>query len=750
MPTYHIQVKGIVQGVGFRPFVYRLARQHKLNGTVCNTTDGVHIYISTHLEKAQNFYNDIKTNPPERAVIMEASMDEVELRDYKDFNIIESHGSNNTSVLLTPDYALCENCRHEFHDPSDKRHLYPFITCTLCGPRYSIIKSLPYDRHLTTMNSFEMCHSCMEEYESIHDRRYYSQTNSCHACSIQLTIEPPISGFDQVENVLKSWEEGKIVAIKGIGGYLLTCDATDHEVIKKLRDKKYRPSKPLAVMYPDLETLKKDAIVNKRIENELKSPESPIVLIEVRKQIESGLNMNGIAPGLNHIGAMIPYAPIYELLLSRFNKPIVATSGNLSGDPIEFTDRGATENLNEIADVILHNNRDIVVPQDDSVVGFSINHNKRIVIRRSRGMAPTYLNYDHKLSPDGTILAMGGLLKSTFGLITQGNIYISQYLGDTDSFNTQNNFKNVLNHILKVTKSTPQKIICDAHPGFYSSQEAEKSGEEWGIEVKKVQHHKAHFAAVMGENNLFASQDKVLGIIWDGVGLGDDGGIWGGEVFSYERNKMKRLGHIPPFKYFLGDKMAKEPRISAFTLLHSYDLPTGMIKHKFNSNERSIYNKLISNENISTTSIGRVYDGVASLLLDIDKQTYEGEAAMKLEAAGTRYYRKLIREGIQVKPSGYKSFEEIIQGVINKKNNDPEETSFLFHLSLVDYICQTIEKEQGEAIAFSGGVFQNRLLVDLITDLLGEKYKLFWHKQLSPNDENISFGQLMYDLYNLD
>ncbi len=749
MPTYHIHVKGIVQGVGFRPFVYRLAHSHQLKGNVCNTTDGVHILITTSEEKAQTFSKEINEKAPERAVITGVNIVKVDSEEFREFSIIESHGETDNSVLLTPDYALCEECKNEFFNEENRRNGYPFITCTLCGPRYSIIRSLPYDRHLTTMDSFNMCPSCVEEYETIYDRRYYSQTNSCPECSITLSIEPEISSIPAIEYVINSWKEGKIVAIKGIGGYLLTCDATNIESITLLRNRKHRPTKPLAVMYPDLDTLEHDANVDVFIERELKSPESPIVLIQIKEQPNSGLDMDGVAPGLNHIGAMMPYAPIYELLLSEFKKPIIATSGNLSGDPIEYTNEEAGNNLNDIADVILHNNRDIMVPQDDSVVGFSSIHKKKIIIRRSRGMAPTFLNFDHDLTANESILSMGGLLKSTFGLITQGNIYISQYLGDTDSYNTQKNFKSVLNHLLSVTGSRPQKIICDAHPGFYSSQEAERMASEWGIELIKIQHHKAHFAAVMGENNLLEGNEKVLGFIWDGVGLGDDGDIWGGEVFSYERSSIKRLNKIPSFIYVLGDKMAKEPRISSFTLLHSYGISTDSIKKKFSDYEWDIYHKLIDKEGISTTSMGRIFDAVASLILNIDLQSYEGEAAMKLEAAGTRYYQKISRQREMLDDSQSLTFKEIIQRVVSNENIDPEEASFQFHLDLVKYMQGIVKRGDTINITFSGGVFQNRLLVDLISDILGDKYNLFWHKQLSPNDENISFGQLMYNHYNL-
>ncbi|NNF36713.1 MAG: carbamoyltransferase HypF, partial [Saprospiraceae bacterium] len=385
MPTYYIHIKGIVQGVGFRPTIYRLADKYQLKGTVSNTTDGVQIYFNATAKKSSLFFNDIKSHPPSRAVVTSIEIQETEKREYEGFQIIDSHGGKDRSVLLTPDFAICDECRSEMYDSNNKRYHYPFITCTLCGPRYSIINALPYDRPLTTMDTFNMCPDCQYEYDDIEDRRYFSQTNTCPECSIKLSVSGQSGNVIPISSVIQAWKQDLIVAIKGIGGYLLTCDATSEHAINKLRQKKNRPSKPLAVMYPDAAMLKKDLEISSEAISELTNHVSPIVLTRSKKTPGTGMVKAAIAPGLNQIGVMVPYAPLMDLLLHHFKKPIIATSGNLSGDPIEFRNDRAMDNLSEIADLFLHNNRGIVVPQDDSLIAFSPRHHRKIILRRSRG-----------------------------------------------------------------------------------------------------------------------------------------------------------------------------------------------------------------------------------------------------------------------------------------------------------------------------------------------------------------------------
>lgn len=760
--TYHLHVGGIVQGVGFRPFVYKIAVEAGLTGTVLNGNDGVHIEFNATDELAHQFKDQIIHKAPEKAVISFIHLEKIAEKSFDDFQIIKSSNSKDKSVRLTPDYAICSNCNNDIDDTQNKRYRYAFTTCTDCGPRFSIIQGLPYDRERTSMDSFEMCSQCQEEYNNVWDRRYYSQTNSCPSCAIEITLQKSNDGSsidgDQnhlIQQVADAWENGKIIAIKGIGGYLITCDATKKNVIQKLRKLKNRPSKPFGVMYPGIQLTASDLILDDSSLLELNDASAPIVLLPKKKTSLSGVAFDEIAPDINKLGVMLPYAPLYQLLLDKFQKPIIATSGNLSGDPIEYINEHAFENLRSIVDLFLHNDRPIVVPQDDSVISLSPISKKKVILRRSRGIAPSYISNRHQ-NYSGCILSMGGLLKSTFGLTAHGNIYISQYLGDTDSYHTQLNYKTVLNHFLQLFELNPQAVLIDKHPSYFSSMEGERFAEKAGIPLIKVQHHEAHFYAILGEYNLLDTNDEILGVIWDGTGLGDDMQIWGGEFFSYSKGKVTRLDHLPYFNLVAGDKMAKEPRISALSLIHAYEECEPLLKHRFSNNEWNIYNQLIrNNSGIKCSSAGRLFDGMAAIILDIDHQSYEGEAAMKLEDAADGYFTNHSPDKrisyLEHETQTEKMLERIIHGVANDKINlaDPGLTAARFHISLADYIARIAGKYGIRKLAFSGGVFQNAWLIDLIRLFLEKDHELFFHQAYSANDENISFGQLMYYYQNI-
>ena len=747
--TFHIHIKGIVQGVGFRPFVYKLAIKCGLKGNVNNTTDGVHINVSCNREKANGFLNKIIENAPALSVITGYSIDEIDHVEYDDFQIIHSENDKEPNLLLTPDFALCEECREELHDPQNRRYHYPFITCTNCGPRYSIITGLPYDRPLTTMQKYKMCKDCDEEYHNPLDRRYYSQTNSCEKCGVELTIYENgkyLQAKDYIEYVVNAWKQGKIVAIKGIGGFLLTCDASNKKVIKLLRTRKYRPSKPFALMYPDIQTIENDCIFSEQEESELKSVESPIVLLKLKNKINSGLDLQGVTNGLDRIGVMLPYAPLYDLLLTEFAKPVVATSGNISNSTIIYSNEKAINELSNIADVILLNDRDVVIPQDDSVVKYSEKYGQKIIIRRSRGMAPSYIKRELEL-PETTIVCMGASLKSAFAILNKKNIYISQYLGDTGTYDSQVNYTKTLDHFFNILDLKPDKIIVDKHPDYFSSVYGMEMAEKFNIPVRKIQHHKAHFAAVIGENSLF--DEKILGVVFDGTGYGDDGNIWGGEFFVYEKGKIERYAHLDYFDFILADKMVKEPRISALAISKGITVNNDCIKAKFTEVEWGIYTKILNRGyKLKSSSIGRLFDAVSSLVLDIDKQTYEGEAAMKLEVFASNYFKN-NKADINDSYIDYSQtdniIESILKGIINDLDNsvDKNHIAAKFHISLIKYIKNIANMIGIEKLAFSGGVFQNGVLIDLIYEFLKGEYELYFHKDLSPNDECIPFGQLV-------
>ena len=748
--TFHIHLSGQVQGVGFRPFVYRLATQMHLRGWVSNGNDGVHIEVSGEKEKVAFFYKTLLQNKPVLAKITESYCVEVPKKCFDNFEIRESDNNALPNLLLTPDVAMCADCKAEIHNKTNRRYDYAFTTCTNCGVRYSIVKTLPYDRANTSMKTFVQCADCQAEYNNPLDRRYYSQTNSCTSCGVEMRLyEASSSKSDTTQDVLskivRAWREGKIVAIKNIGGYLLTCDATNMLVINELRKRKNRPTKPFALMYPSIECLEKDVILHQEALKLLQSPESPIVLLETKEKMQSGIAKAEIAPHLNFLGVMLPYSPLFSLLLADFQQPIIATSGNLSNSPIIFEDDKAIADLGKIADDILTHNRPIAVPQDDSVISFNQYDNQSIILRRSRGLAPTFIQKGLDLG-EKTILGMGAMMKSSFALSHQKNVYISQYLGDLESYETQENYKLVLNHFLKLFKTKPEKIITDKHPDYFSTQFGKKLAENEGIEVKEVQHHLAHFAAVLAENNLIfqSKNEPVLGVIWDGTGLGDDGNIWGGEFFTFQNNNFHRIEHLPYFPIIAGDKMPREPRISALCAFENIESAKKLLEQKFTKTEWQVYQNLLSKSKIQTSSIGRLFDATASLLGILDKVSYEGEAAMRLENIAYNYYKKISIFELNHLESLNLPFEAIPQEIV-KDWQAKKEVGFIalkFHYLLIHQIKSASNQLNIKKIAFSGGVFQNALLVALVKKNL-QNFDLYFHKQLSPNDENIAFGQII-------
>ncbi len=755
MKTFHIHIQGIVQGVGFRPFVYQYFVSQNIKGWVNNTADGVHIHVNTS-DNIKRILADLLNNKPNLAVISASKITEIDYIDYVSFEIIQSDSKAKPQLLLTPDFAICKDCNRELYDKTNPRYQYAFITCTNCGPRYSISKQLPYDRETTTMDSFKMCSTCKKEYEDPLNRRYYSQTNSCEKCKIELSLYKKTSliqnDFKNLNFIVGQWNKGKIIAIKGIGGYLLTCDATNSKVIKRLRFLKNRPSKPFALMYHDIYELAEDVEMNIAEKLELESVAAPIVILATKKKEDrfTPIASAVIAPNLSSIGVMLPYTPLFKLLLNKFKKPIVATSGNLSAASIIYEDN--IEELAKVSDFILSNDREIVIPQDDSVVLFSSIKKQRIIIRRSRGLAPSYMNPSLVLS-NKSVLALGASLKSTFTLLNNKNIHCSQYLGNTNSFEAEENYKNTLNNFKNLFKPELEVLLIDKHPNYFTSIFGKEIAKKQHISYKEIQHHKAHFYAVLGENNLIHSKEKVMGVIWDGTGLGDDAAIWGGEFFTYQNGKINRVFHLDEFPFILGDKMPKEPRIAAFVMAGSIENYNSLLKEKFTTIEWNIYKKLLKSTQLKSTSMGRLFDAVASIVLGIDKQTYEGEAAMQLENAAYRYFRvnnfTLYYSYLQKEIVPTNFIEFILNNILIdlEKGFEKDFIAAKFHITLAHYIKLVAKKHNSKKIAFSGGVFQNQWLVELILAFMNDSYELYFHKDLSPNDENISFGQLMHYLY---
>ncbi len=761
MNTYHIHITGIVQGVGFRPFVYKIANDLSLNGSIKNGLDGVHFLFNADEQLAKKVYKILIEQAPSNARIQTHNLDQIENVIFNELAIIRSEESGEPNMPLTPDFALCPTCRNELATSSNRRFNYAFTTCTYCGPRYSITQNLPYDRDTTIMDEFIMCPDCQNEYNNPLDRRYYSQTNSCDTCGINLSFidfnSPSRGGRlrtneELIEEVVYQLKQEKIIAVKGIGGYLLICDAQSKQAIQSLRNRKHRPTKPFAVMYPNIELLNNEFNINEEEKKALNNEVSSIVLLQKKVSKKQSLAIELIAPGLNRVGCMIPYTPLYQLILNNFQKPVIATSANISGSPIIYDDDSVKKELANIADGILMHNRDILIPQDDSVISFTHENNHRIIHRRSRGLAPSFENHVFKAT-DLTILATGAQMKSSYSLLTKSRVYISQYLGDMDNYLTQNEYVHTINHMQTILACKPDVIITDKHPSYFTTEWGKEKAEELEINAYQVQHHKAHFTAVLAENNLMKSSESILGVIWDGTGLGDDEQIWGGEFFIHHNKEITRIDHIGYFLFILGNKMPKEPRISALCLASAIEGSEEFLKPKFTNQEWKIYQKILNNDDgkLSTSSMGRLFDAVASLLLNINKTSYEGEAAIQLENLAKSYnniHKPFLADSYFSTVSSLPANKAIylIKAILNdlKKGIRPDKIAYYFHISLVDLIRLIATENNIKKIAFSGGVFQNELLIDMIISLLQNNFKLFFHKQLSPNDENISFGQLAH------
>ncbi len=751
MPTYHVHINGLVQGVGFRPFVAQLAVRMHLTGIVHNSNDGVHIEFNAEEEAAQTFYQKLLLSPPLNAILKEAKLNKIPDRFFYGFSIVPSTRCNKPTLLLTTDIALCPECKEEINDPENRRYGYPFITCLHCGPRYSIIAALPYDRESTTMDYLHMCSRCSNEYNDIYNRRHYSQTNSCVDCAIQMHL------YENKNNCICSdtpgillhiqdfLQQGKILAVKGIGGYLLICDATSEKSITELRKRKQRPSKPFAVLYPKLEILENDVCLNAEEKSALQDNISPIVLCFLRKDAASGICKETIAPGLDKLGVMLPYTGLLQLIANNYGKPLIATSGNISGSPILYKDKDALDSLFPIADFVITFDRDIVVPQDDSVVQFTTT-GQRIIIRRSRGLAPNY-HPNPFLNENRCLLAMGAELKSAFAITSSGNLYISQFLGDQAGLTSQHEYEHTLSHVQQILQATPEYILADKHPGYFVSDYGRVFSRENKIPLLEIQHHKAHFAAVLAENNLLQAPEPVLGIVWDGTGYGDDGQIWGGEFFVSANNSIERIAHMSYFPQLLGDKMSREPRLSALSLLSQIPEKYYHIRKDFSPVEWNYYQQLLLQPAIlRKSSMGRLLDGIASLLGLQQQNQYEGEAAMKLEALARKAPKTIAGTYSINIQNGKICISEILSGIIRDIENGIMHSVIAVKIfnTLAGIILQVSLQKNINKIAFSGGVFQNTFLVDTIKEQMPPEKELYFHKQVSPNDECISLGQIAY------
>ncbi|MBT8314932.1 MAG: carbamoyltransferase HypF [Maribacter sp.] len=744
--TFKIAISGRVQGVGFRPFVHALATDCNLAGTVSNNEEGVLILVTGMANKIQEFYTRLISFPPPVSKIKNSSIQEIDILGFEDFQIVPSKKGGHLNLPLTPDFAICDDCTDDIQNPGNRRYGYPFTTCLNCGPRWAITQTFPFERSHTSIDDFPMCDDCEEEYSDVKNRRFHSQTNTCPKCGIHLFItdnsgaEIPLVKNGFFEKIVQFLEEGKIIAIKNTSGFLLCCNAENKEVVNKLRVRKNRPGKPFAILFPSIAHLGNELPLNNHQQGSLQSTERPINIVSLR-HYKGNIAIDQVAPGLNQLGVMLPYSGILQLLSNKLKFPIVATSGNIHGSPIISGNKDAWEKLEGVADYFVLHNLSILHPQDDSVVKFSSKNNQQIVFRRSRGYAPNYIKAS--LNSSEKILALGAHLKSSIAFYPNEFLYISPYLGNLDNYDVYERFTSTADSFMNIFEQKPNVILVDSHPAYQSTLYGKDLAGKHELSLIKIQHHKAHFASVLSENELFDQSAKVLGVVWDGTGYGEDGQIWGGEFFEYRAKEMDRISHFEYFDWLAGNKMAKEPRLSLLALadiaFHS------SIAEKFSKKELSIYESLKKSNTLKTSSVGRLFDAVASLLNICDHNTYEGEAAILMENLVLDYDLKSCKSYLSPTESTI-SPKVIINNIYaDVELGEPREriiTNFLF--TLANSVLKVAKNYGFEHIALSGGVFQNTTLVDMLREVVPSEIYLYFHKELSPNDENISFGQIMY------
>ena len=747
--TCKISISGQVQGVGFRPYVYGLAIEFSLKGSVSNNQEGVIIFVTGTKENIQGFYNKLIAFPPPVSRVKHSQILDIDTIDFDDFKIISSKTGGQLNLSLTPDFAICDDCKQDIINPKNRRYNYPFTTCVNCGPRWAITEIFPFERAHTSIEDFPMCDDCLREYTNPLDRRFHSQTNTCPTCGIQLFLADSSGNnlkidktnlFKKLAQLLK---EGQIIAIKNTSGFLLCCNAEDDTIVKKLREKKHRPNKPFAVLYPSLEHLQNEVEVNENQIQSLQSTERPINIISL-KNYKGNIALHQVAPGLNQLGVMLPYSGILQLLASALNFPIVATSGNIHGSPIIYDNQDALEKLSDVADYFLLHNLNILHPQDDSVVKFSFEQKQEVIFRRSRGYAPNFFNA--KISSNQKILALGAHLKSSIAFYPNEFLYISQYLGNLDNFDVYERFLETTENFMRIFNQKPEVILVDAHPTYQSTLFGKELARKLNVKPVEIQHHRAHFASVLGEHGLFASDEKILGVVWDGTGYGDDGNIWGGEFFVYEKQKIERVSHFDYFNWLASDKMSTEPRLSLLSLLD--DKYQDVLLEKFSSEELKIYQTIKQNNKLKTSSVGRLFDAVASTLNICDYNTYEGEAAILLENTINDFDVSTCKAYCVLDDDGKVPTQTLLNNLIeDSRSNSKEKVIENFLFTLASIILEMAKKHQIKHIALSGGVFQNTTLVDMINVLSQNQFKLYFNQELSPNDENVSFGQMMYYLH---
>ncbi len=738
-------VNGIVQGVGFRPFVYQLAARCGLTGEVANTSAGVTIHIEGRPEAIRRFEQALSQSPPLLARIVEIVSRPEAFKHYTDFRITASRGDSAMATLISPDVAVCADCLSEMFDPADRRHRYPFINCTNCGPRYTIIDDIPYDRPKTSMRHFSMCARCQAEYDDPADRRFHAQPNACPVCGPKVTLRDKrgneIRAEDPIREAAGLIRQGRIVAVKGLGGYHLAVDAAQPDSVARLRRRKRREEKPFAVMSADLDAIRTYARLGPEEETLLASIARPIVLLAKRDPFPLAAE---VAPGNRFVGAMLPYTPLHHLLLAEGFAALVMTSGNLSEEPIAIDNAEAITRLAEIADLFLTHDREIYLRSDDSVVRRAAGETR--FMRRSRGYVPVPVFLKNPFPP---VLACGAELKNTVCLTKSAQAFISQHIGDLENLATYEFFRKTIAHLQRILNVRPALIACDLHPDYLSTRFAREQTE---LPVIAVQHHHAHIVSAMAEHHL---EEPVIGVACDGTGYGPDGTVWGGEVLVAEAGGFERAAHLACVAMPGSAAAIKEPwRMAVSYLEDAYgdawpDLDLPLLREMDESKSRIIREMIAKRVNSPlTSSLGRLFDGVAALAGIRGKVTYEGQAAMELEMAATDEPSEAYEFAVEGQTPIRILPAPVIRGVVQDLGHriPLPVISARFHNTVVRMlteICARIGSErQLKRVVLSGGVFQNaRLLSGLIPALTSRGFEVYSHRLVPTNDGGIALGQ---------
>jgi hydrogenase maturation protein HypF len=746
-----LDIKGIVQGVGFRPFVYKLANKLELVGYVLNHGSGVTVEIEGSLKNIENFMVDLTTSLPPLARIDSLNSQNIELKNESSFKIVHSTNSI-VNTAVSPDISLCDDCRDEMHDPKNRRYHYPFINCTNCGPRYTIINQLPYDRATTSMHDFEMCEACRAEYEDPSNRRYHAQPISCYDCGPKLQLvdvsrKVLSEANEAVQKACDLLKQGETIALKGLGGFHLLCDATNEVAIQALRENKNRPTKPLAVMFSSIQEIEKIAKLSKRDKALILSKERPIVLVKKRT---SQILADSIAPNIDVIGVFLPYTPLHELLLEMFKNPIVATSANLSDEPIIKDEAELFSKLSSVVSVALTHDREILNACDDSVV---MNSSQTLTLRMARGYAPKSFYLPHATKKK--VLALGANQKSTMTLAFDNNIIVSPHIGDLNSLDSFEYFLQTLETFKRFYNFEPDVIVCDKHPNYETTKWAKVYKQEHEeIELIEVQHHYAHALSCMAE---YALDEKVLAFCFDGTGYGEDengkGKLWGGEVLVATPQNYERVYHFEELSLLGGEKAVKEPKRVGLALLFScYDLEeilamkNSLVK-SLTQEQIKVYYEMYKRgiNSPKSSSVGRLFDGVYALSGHVENLGYEGESGLIMEglsrdAKTKQHYTCTIEEDVI-------EYKEMIQEILQE--SDAALVSKKFINTLCKIIVEISKRHPELPVVLSGGVFQNGALVSMLTEAFEkENIDYYIQKQIPVNDGGISLGQAYFALYN--